>query len=141
VATQRGRKSAAKLSIAAPVVQLSERRITPPADLTGEARQVFVGVVASVAGDHFRPADVLLLAALSRAAVLEKRAYQAIEACDVDDPVGLSDWLKAHQKQCSLLATLATRLRLTPHSRMDARTTGKPTPKPSAYAALEMAGE
>jgi hypothetical protein len=133
VATQRGRRSAAQLSVVAPAVQLSERRIAPPADLTGKARTIFIATVASVAGDHFRPADLSLLCVFSRALVLEKRAYQAIEACDADDPVGLSDWLKAHQKQCSLLATLATRLRLTPHSRMDARTAGKPTSKPSAY--------
>ena len=118
---QRGRKSSAELATLK-VIRVDHARLKPPQYLSDAARSVFVEVVGASDPKAFRKAELPLLCSFCEAVVLS-RYYAAALASERDGGFELSHrhWLEATK----LVATLATRLRLTPHSRIDARAAGR----------------
>jgi phage terminase small subunit len=91
-------------------------RLQPPPELGGLEREVFVATVAALDSHHFEAADVVLLCAYCRAAALERRAAEELQVCAVEDGAP-SPWLKVHASAVRSLASLATKLKLSPQAR------------------------
>jgi hypothetical protein len=122
---QRGRKSAAELSTISAGGVAIIRRPDPPAHLGGDAAVVWRATTNSLPADWFSPGAQPLLEALCALTVSQRytvRALQRIE--EGDDEFDHPNWQNL-QKQLGevsgRIATLATRLRLTPQSRYGAR--------------------
>ncbi len=118
---QRGRKSAAELSTVK-VICVDHQRLKPPPYLSDTARSVFTEVVGASDPKAFRKAELPLLCSFCEAVVVSRCAAAAL-AQDRAEGYDLSyrQWIESTK----LVATLATRLRLTPHSRLDARGAGR----------------
>jgi phage terminase small subunit len=109
------RKSAASLHL--PGIVRTER-LTAPADLSPDERAVFVGIVATVAADHFRPSDSLLLSAYCRAVVREREAAEHLATqgvVSIDNK--LSAWATVQAQALKQMLSLARMLKLTPLAR------------------------
>jgi phage terminase small subunit len=119
---RRGPKSTAEASTPLRVISVDHLRLKPPPYLTGAARTVFEEIVSCSDPKHFRKNELGVLVAYCEALVLS-RHYAASLADERSEGFDLSHrhWLEATK----LVATLATRLRLTPHSRIDARAAGR----------------
>lgn len=120
----RGRKSAADL---ATVPGTGARRVQPPDHLTGRAREVFREIVEATDPKHFVSSDIPLLTSYAEAIALKEEAQKAL-----DDEGGVVNgkknaWYDILNKQVKVISTLAMRLRLTPHSRYDARAAARNT--------------
>ena len=129
---QRGRKSQAGLS----VVQLkSVPRLRPPPGLSKAEDALFRQVVATCAADHFTASDAPMLVAYCQAVLLSRWAFKEVEASGMQFQV----W----QQAARTLATLATKLRLCPHSRSDPQTITRRSRGVgiSAYDLLELQSE
>jgi hypothetical protein len=114
---QRGRKSAASHLL--PVgVGGEPARLVPPAFLSAEEAALFAEVVAACDACHFRKSDESLLVAFVQATLMSREAAH--------DPSNIMVWEKATRMQ----ATLATRLRLAPQSRIDPKTLGRRSEPP-----------
>ena len=100
---QRGRRSSASLAM----VPGDASRLSPPSSLSDVERTLFNEIVGACDAEHFRESDLPLLTAISRATA--------------HDLGKIALWEKATRMQ----ATLATRLRLSPQSRTDPKTTGR----------------
>lgn len=113
-----GPKSIADLT----VVQVTGQRLQPPAHLTPEQAQEWVGIVDSLPADYFRPGDVPLLAAYCVASTFYRRAAADIESrgMSLTDDRGREFVNPAHQmltSQASSMAQMAVKLRLCPSAR------------------------
>jgi hypothetical protein len=102
------RQSAASLGF--PSVTGLPPRLSPPADLGVEERQVFLDLIAASRADSFRPSDSPLLSAYCRAIALERRSAQELAAGDAQ---ALGRWNGA----VKAMLGLAMRLRLSPQAR------------------------
>jgi hypothetical protein len=102
---QRGRKSAELLSF--PAIDGPRPRIMPPASLTKAERSLFTEIAADA--QHLVQADAPLLASYVQAVLLSRRAGRDLRCID--------EW----EQIVRVMATLATKLRLTPQSRIDAK--------------------
>src|SRR5262245_52237933 len=116
----RGRRSADDL--ATPSVNGEPPRLDPPSGLTDNERLLFVEIVEACPAQHFVASDVHLLVSFVQSTLLSRRAVT--EAAK--DPAALALWEKATRMQ----ATLATRLRLAPQSRLDPKTLARHQPSP-----------
>jgi hypothetical protein len=105
---QRGRKSADHL--AALSVTGERPRLTPPSSLSTDERKLFAELVSGCDASHFRISDLPLLISYVQATLIAQTAAR--------DPSKIMLWEKAVRMQ----ATLATRLRLAPQSRVDPKT-------------------
>ena len=115
---QRGRKSAASsvgLSIDGPLP-----RLDPPEDLSDPERSVFVEVTNACSPRHFAASDLPLVVSFAQTTVIARSAG----ASAASDPQALAVWEKAVRLQ----AMLATRLRLSPQSRLDPKTVARRQP-------------
>jgi hypothetical protein len=123
---QRGRRSAAALSLA---VDGAPQRLEPPEGLSKAVAKQFREMVAEVKPSHFVASDLPLMAAYAQATVLNREYALAVEA---------GDWkaLVPFERTCKLMAILATKLRLCPQSRIDARVAESRTRRQSSSAAL-----
>jgi phage terminase small subunit len=112
---QRGKESAAALS----VIPLVERvaRLQPPASLSEGEASLFRQIVAQCSADHFTPSDTPLLVAYCQAVLLSRYAFKQVS----EDGAAFQIW----QQAARTLATLATKLRLCPHSRTDPKIVGR----------------
>ena len=119
---KRGPKSTAEASTPLRVISVDHRRLQPPPYLSDPARKVFSEVVGSSDPRAFRKAELPLLCAFCEAVVLN-RYYARMLAEETAEDFFVSH--RAWAESTKLLATLATRLRLTPHSRLDARGAGR----------------
>jgi hypothetical protein len=101
--------------------------LQPPADLSATEAQVFREIAASVPATHFRQSDAPLLAAYATAIVVSRRSAKSLE----HDASFITVW----EKSTRLVATLATKLRLAPQSRLDAKAVSRQGAgfQPSAY--------
>jgi hypothetical protein len=108
---QRGRKSAAKL--AAPETTGKLPRLSAPSSLIISERTLFNELVASCDSSHFRKSDIPLLVSFVQATLIAQAASH--------NPEKITLWEKAVRMQ----ATLATRLRLAPQSRVDPKSLGR----------------
>jgi hypothetical protein len=109
---QPGRRSkTAYRALLQPNVTGKPDKLLPPKTLTAAERAVFLALVDVVATDHFTPADLPLLTAYCQAVAIVQQGQPA------DDLIKFGLWERA----AKLAATLATRLRISPQSRYDAR--------------------
>ncbi len=108
------RKSAASLTVATPITSVP--RLKPPAGLTEPQQAHFAALVASVPADRFARADVPLLVALSR----HLTRADEIERMFVSHAESIAEYdmlARAAARESSAIASIMTRLRLTPQSR------------------------
>jgi hypothetical protein len=112
---QRGRKS-----LAANLVDFNQSgqrpRLIPPETLTNPERELFLATVNACSPEHFRGSDMPLLVAYVQATVLAQSA--------AGDPDKFAMWERA----VKTLAMLASRLRLSPQSRVDPKSIGRMVP-------------
>jgi phage terminase small subunit len=120
----------------------SASRVTPPDDLTGAARAMFVDLVLGCRPDHFQNSDIALLVVYSKALVLEKTASAGLQADGfiVDDKP--SAWLPILQASTRVISTYSRMLRLNP----SARSMSSPAPEAepgrvSAYERMALEAE
>jgi hypothetical protein len=109
---QRGRKSAASKLLPFNVTG-EPPRLTPPSFLSADEVALFTEVVAACDASHFRDSDLPLLISFVQATLMSRDSAH--------DPSKIMVWEKATRMQ----ATLATRLRLSPQSRLDPKTVGR----------------
>src|SRR5262245_55642439 len=116
----RGRKSADEL--ATPSVNGEPPRLDPPPNLTEDERSLFGEIVKACPARQFVPSDLPLLVSFVQATLLRRHAVTTAAS----DAAMLALWEKATRMQ----ATLATRLRLAPQSRVDPKTLARNQPLP-----------
>ena len=116
---QRGRRSAATLV----AIDLTGKpsRLTPPSSLNDDEQALFSELVGACDASHFRESDLPLLISYIQATLISRAAAH--------DPDRIVLWEKATRMQ----ATLATRLRLSPQSRIDPKTIGRQQPHPGPF--------
>ena len=119
---QRGRKSAAALSVIA--VDGEPNRLLPPASLGDVERTVFVDLVTACDPKHFRPSDLPLLCRYCETAVLAEQAALELRrgAVVAGKP---SPSITIQEKAVRAMVALSMRLRLSPQSRIDPKTLGR----------------
>jgi hypothetical protein len=101
-------------------------RLTPPASLAPDAKQAFIDIVNASEPKHFKPSDTKAICRLASAHVWAERAEAQLEADGGITPDGkASPWHAVLEKHNRTVATLMTKLRLTPQSRVDARAAGR----------------
>lgn len=115
---KRGRASAAALANVN--VTGTAARQEPPPNLSEEERTLFTELVESCAPTHFVKSDLPLLVSFIQATLLVRRAATGM----VDNP----DMIAVFEKSVKLQATLATRLRLAPQSRLDPKSLARQLP-------------
>jgi hypothetical protein len=121
---QRGRKSAAELSIIGAGGIAVARRLDPPSQLSDEMADIWRGIVNGKPGDWFDAGSAPVLAQYCRHVIAARRASQLILEEEAADGFGVDHWnalLRVQERQSALLASLATKLRLTPQSRYGPR--------------------
>jgi hypothetical protein len=111
---QRGRKSMA--GMAALNVTGKPSRLTPPSSLNDDEQALFSELIGACDSSHFRESDLPLLISYVQSTLISRAAAH--------DPDRIVIWEKATRMQ----ATLATRLRLSPQSRVDPKTVGRHQP-------------
>jgi phage terminase small subunit len=115
-------------------------RLTPPADLSPEARAVFVDVVLNSNPEHFQPADLPLLCVYADAVVQARACAKLVREGSCTDPV-----IKAQRNALSAVFQLSMRLRVSPQARQVRKSLGSNTRPPSVNyydrLALEMAAD
>ena len=121
----RGRKSAAELSAISSGGLEIHRRPEPPAHLGDEAVAIWRAVVNSLPADWFTPGTLPLLDALCGLTVSQRFTLRALQVVERGgDDFDRDEWerlLKQLGEISGRIATLATRMRLTPQSRYGAR--------------------
>src|SRR5215207_9779610 len=106
---QRGRRPSHLISVP---VDGSPSRLVPPSVLQDQERELFEELVGATAPSHLRASDVPLLVSFIQATIWARHAVRR------DD---LDGWERAVRVQ----ATLATKLRLSPQTRIDPKTLGR----------------
>ncbi|MGB8106625.1 MAG: P27 family phage terminase small subunit [Pseudolabrys sp.] len=119
---QRGRKSGAGLGILQ--VDGKPNRLDPPTSLSTAERAIFCDVVAACDRDHFRPSDLPLLVRYVEAAALGDQAAEQLRLGAVINGKP-SPWITVQEKAVRAMVALSMRLRLSPQSRIDAKTLGR----------------
>jgi phage terminase small subunit len=119
---QRGRKSGASLGVLQ--VDGKPNRLNPPTSLSGAERAIFFDVVAACDRDHFRPSDLPLLVRYVEAAALGDQAAEQLRLGAVINGK-TSPWIIVQEKAVRAMVALSMRLRLSPQSRIDAKTLGR----------------
>ena len=111
---QRGRKSLA--SVLALNLEENASPLIAPSFLNAEERALFTELVGICDPSHFHQSDIPLLLSYIQSTLISR--------CAAHDPDKITIWEKATRMQ----ATLATRLRLSPQSRVDPKTLGRHQP-------------
>lgn len=122
---QRGRKSAAELSVIA--LDSQSAPPSPPATLSEPERELFVGIVAGCDAGHFRQTDLPLLSRYCEAAILAEQAALGLRDGAVVDGKP-SPWIVVQEKCVRAMVSLSMRLRLSPQSRLDPKTVARQQP-------------
>jgi phage terminase small subunit len=121
----RGRKSARELStISGTGIEL-HRRPEPPAHLGDEATGIWRATVNSLPADWFSPGTLPLLEAFCGLTISQRYTIRALQRIEREgNDFERDEWervLKQLGEVSGRIATLATRMRLTPQSRYGAR--------------------
>lgn len=122
------RKSAAALAVVVPVdgVSCLPQRPQPPAHLSAAAAIVWRSVTASRPAEYFDAGAVPLLAAFCVATAELHRVTEALAlASPVDELERYAKLVRASDALAGRAGMLATKLRLTPQSKIDARAAGR----------------
>ena len=121
---QRGPKSHSALSVVASAAIGAIKRPDPPSHLTDEQAGVWVSVVDNLPADWF-PVDVHgTLEQYCRHVIASRKVAQLINQFEGDSSFEIEEYdrlLKMQEREGRALSSLATRLRLTPQSRYQAR--------------------
>jgi phage terminase small subunit len=131
---QPGRRSTAarsSLSLAGPMA-----RLTPPAELDADERQVFVDTVLSCEPTHFRASDLPLLTIFCRETVLERRAAVEFNRQPIMPDGRPSPWVAIRATAVKNLIGLTLRLRLSPQAR--GKPSSKAEPQLSVYERMNL---
>ena len=122
---KRGRKSAAELSTISGAGLELHRRPDPPEHMSDEATAIWRSITNSLPADWFTPGTLPLLEALCGLTVSQRNIAKALRRIEDDDNDFERDsWervIKQLGEVSGRIATLATRLRLTPQSRYGPR--------------------
>jgi hypothetical protein len=125
--SQRGRRSAAALATVTPI---ADHRPAPPQDLTEEQAAEWTAIVRRLP-DNYLPRECHgLLSAYCKhfsAFRLLSESIEAFQPARLADDDGLKrygDLLALREREGRALSSLATRLRITPQSRVYAKTAG-----------------
>jgi hypothetical protein len=116
--TKRGRKSLASLTVSSGVTDIVQRQQAPH-DLSDEEVEVWAGVVNAFPADWFTAATVPLLAQYCRHAIHARRIAELLDKSmsDPDMPIkAYADLLKLQIDQSAVLASLATKMRISQQS-------------------------
>lgn len=105
---QRGKKSPEAIA----AIDISAVRLATPAGLTRKERAEFERLINATDPRHFRQGDTPLMIAFVQASILSRRLAR--------DVTKNQEWERATR----VLASLATKLRLSPQSRFDRKTIG-----------------
>ena len=128
-------------SAAAKIVSLDSRhiRLRAPPNLPEPERELFAGIVAASAPQHFQASDVPLLTQYVANVILNERAHDELRAAPL---VGgrPSPWLVVAEKTNRAVVALSLRLRLSPQARAP-NTPTKREAAPSAYDVMRLADE
>jgi phage terminase small subunit len=117
---QRGRKSADELAVLS--INGKGPRLEPPSFLPKAERSVFLDLVNSADLDHFRASDLPLLCRYAEAVVLAEQAAKHLRRGVVSQEGKVSAWIVVQEKAVRAMVALSMRLRLSPQSRIDAKT-------------------
>lgn len=118
------RASTASKSIVQVLPDANKRRLRAPDDLQPEARRVWSEVVDTLPPDRFHASERPLLALYCRSMVTAERALTAI---DRDGPLigdKINPALRLFDTSVRQVVSLATKLRVTPQSRVDRKVAG-----------------
>jgi phage terminase small subunit len=114
------RKSNADITLIRPRIDGRVSRLSPPSHLGAAQAKLFIAIINACTAEHFRPSDQPILIEYVVAATDCENAHNKMIA--TGGPVSadgeINPWFKVHEKLARRLAILATRLRLTPASRM-----------------------
>ena len=122
MATQRGRKSAAALTVVPnpdPSVLERSERAAPPRQLGGAEREVWRSVVGCLPADWFCGATLPILEQYCVHAVAARHLGGWIERARREPDVRIGDYdrlLRMRERETRAMASLATKLRITPQS-------------------------
>ena len=122
----RGRKSADELSVLR--VDGKPNPLKPPAHLSKDERRRLEQLVGSVDPTHFRPSDLPLICRYVEADALAEQAAAELRTAGPVVDGRASPWLIVQEKAVRALVSLSMRLRLSPQSRIDAKTVGRHQP-------------
>lgn len=121
---QRGRKSAASLSVAP--VSFEGRRPPPPVDLTAPQARTWREIIRSTPGGWFSAVQEPLLAAYCRHVSAADELARMIDKCKPDEDLRRYDTLlRMRERETKAISSLATRMRLTQQSQMHPRTAAR----------------
>jgi phage terminase small subunit len=121
------RKSAASFEVV-PLLNAGRRRLVPPANLPEPVRLAFVELVAALDPGHFAAADRILVVEYCTAAVMARQAAEALEREGaVLAGARVNPWAVIQEKSTRALVALSMRLRVSPQSRLHARTAARHT--------------
>jgi phage terminase small subunit len=119
------RKSAAELSVIP--TEGRSNIFHPPASLSQIERAVFVDLISSVDGKHFRQSDVPLICRYVEAVVLAEEAAAHLRKGAVVNGKA-SPWITVQEKAVRAMVALSMRLRLSPQARLTRQTASRPEP-------------
>jgi hypothetical protein len=117
---QRGQKSLKAVSVEAPISAIN--RPEPLPDLTPEQRLEWIYIVNEMRADWFPPETHALLGQYCKHVVTAKHLAQLIQECEAEkelDVVLYDKLLKMQERESRILASLATRMRLSQQSSYD----------------------
>jgi hypothetical protein len=100
-----------------PVLDVARVPLEPRAELDPKVAEVFRELVASVAPGHFQPCDRPVVEALATAIYIARQAQDGLAAADWGTTRGQA-LARLLREQSKAISMMATRLRLTPQSRM-----------------------
>ena len=129
------RKSTAALTVIA--VDGRASRLKPPPTLSEPERRVFVDIVSACNPGHFHACDLPLLARYCEAAALGDLAAIELRRGAVIDGKP-SPWIVVQEKAVRAMVSLSMRLRLSPQSRLDAKTVARRQTSPSYYERMSL---
>jgi hypothetical protein len=132
---QRGRKSAASLTVISSSDVETLRRPDPPEELTEEQAAEWRAVVNRLPADWFPQETHQLLVQYCRHVVCARRVAQLIEQAEAADELDIVDYarlLRMQEMEGRAMSSLATRMRLTQQATIRAELARKPLvlPKP-----------
>ena len=131
------RRSANSLAVA-PVVDVARIRLAARAELPPSERRVFADLVRAVDASHFREADRVMLEQLARAIAIERQAAEALYEQGLIVDGAPNPLIRVVREQSRLIASLATKCRLTTQARVSkdkAGATARPVFDPDALLA------
>lgn len=114
---QRGRKQNLSVVNDAPIS--AQERPEPTADLTPEQRIVWITVVNSLPAEWFRDEAHGVLSQYCKHVVAAQHVAELITDFEAGDDINVSDYdklLKMQERESRMIASLGTKLRITPQS-------------------------